>query len=65
MGIKSTHTLTRELAKEIIDKHLSNLNDDSLCNILEQFPQSYDRNYKIIYDWQKTTINSLEDFETL
>lgn len=65
MGIKSTCSLTRELAKQIIVRHLSNASDKAILGMLEQLPQSHYRNYEIRGDWQLTDINSLEDFETI
>lgn len=51
MGIKSTYTLNRSVAQEIIiekiNKNFSQLSDEQVANILECFPESKYRNYCI------------------
>lgn len=47
MGAKSTNYVNRYVALEIVRAKLEKCTDDVLCNILECFPESKDRNYLI------------------
>lgn len=59
MGIKSTHTIHRSVAKQIINGiNIDDLSDDVISNILEMLPQSEYRNYIILND---TDVLPLDD----
>ncbi len=48
MGIKSTHDITRETAMAVLMSKIPILTDEQLENILEEFEESYYRNYSIV-----------------
>lgn len=48
MGIKSTHEITRETAMSILLSKIPTLTDTQLENMLEEFEESYFRNYTIV-----------------
>lgn len=47
MGIKSTYDIERELAINIILNKINECSNEQLSNILEEFNESYFRNYKV------------------
>ena len=49
MGIKSTYDIGRETAIEVIINKIHSCTNDQLSNMLEEFEESYFRNYAI-YD---------------
>ncbi len=48
MGIKSTYDITRETAIRIIQSKIYNCTDEQIEMMLEQFDESYFRNYSIV-----------------
>lgn len=49
MGIKSTYNIDRKTAIAVIVSKINNCTNEQLANILEEFDESYFRNY-IVYD---------------
>lgn len=66
MGIKSTYTITREVTLQVIFSKLSSASNEELADILENFKESYYRNYQVVDDESELdedrTIESIEDF---
>lgn len=66
MGIKSTFTISRHVAEEIITKKImtdiSELSDQQLAGILEYFPESDYRNYCIREPFGDDKEHAIEDF---
>lgn len=48
MGVKNTHFITRETALAIMHSKLQEVPDESLADMLEDFPESHFRNYIIV-----------------
>lgn len=48
MSIKSTHEITRETAMQVILMKIPTLTDTQLASMLEEFEESYFRNYTIV-----------------
>lgn len=48
MSIKSTHYITRETALAVMFSKLQEVDNESLADMLEDFPESHFRNYRII-----------------
>ena len=48
MSIKSTHRVTRQFAKEVIERKLSNVDDNQLANILEEVIHNGFYNFMIV-----------------
>jgi hypothetical protein len=49
MSIKTTHHIDRQTALAVIVSKINNCSNDQLANILEEFDESYFRNY-LVYD---------------
>lgn len=49
MGIKSTYNIDRQTAIAVIVSKINNCTNEQLADILEEFDESYFRNY-IVYD---------------
>lgn len=49
MSIKTTHTINRQTSIEVIINKINECSNEQLSNILEEFDESYFRNY-IVYD---------------
>ena len=49
MGIKSTYDIERSTALAVILSKLHECSNEQLANMLEQFDESYFRNYNINY----------------
>ncbi len=49
MGIKSTHYITRQTAIAVIVSKINECSNQQLANMLEEFDESYFRNY-IVFD---------------
>lgn len=65
MSIKTTHSITREVAMSVISDKLHELTDEHLAEILLGFKESYFRNYAV-YDTlpedDDPCIRSVEEF---
>jgi len=71
MGIKGTHTISRETAIEVILTKVHESTNKQLAIMLEEFEESYFRNYAVVdempsveeADWEEGfMIRNLEDF---
>ena len=72
MSIKTTHLITREVAIQAILHKVMVASDSTLANMLEEFEESYFRNYRITdqneidendkLEWPMPTIRTLKDF---
>lgn len=49
MGIKSTYSIERKTAIAVIVSKINSCSNEQLANMLEEFEESYFRNY-IVYD---------------
>lgn len=49
MSIKTTHDIDRQTAIAVIVSKINNCSNDQLANMLEEFDESYFRNY-IVHD---------------
>ena len=49
MSIKTTYDINRETAIAVIVSKINNCSNDQLANMLEEFDESYFRNY-FVYD---------------
>lgn len=61
MSIKSTHLITRRTALEIMLSKLRDVDNDSLADMLEDFPESHFRNYQIV-SWSEIKKNDDEEY---
>lgn len=72
MGVRSTHLITRETAIMVMMSRLSKVTDYELAEMLESFPESHFRTYKIVdqsemdendkKEWPTKAIKSIENF---
>lgn len=60
MGIKNTFYITRATALSVLYNKLEEVSDDDLTDMLEDFPESHFRNYRIICE---EDLEELYDFE--
>ena len=71
MSIKSTHRVTRQFAMEVINRKLSNVDDNQLANILEEVIHNGFYNFIIVseYELAKEKLNGwglyLDDINNL
>lgn len=66
MGIKSTFDIDRQTAIAVIVSKINNCSNEQLENILEEFDESYFRNY-IVHDYlpdedEDRVIKTVSDF---
>lgn len=61
MGIKSTYYITRATALAVLYSKIQESSDDILADMLEDFPESYFKNYSIV---SEEYMKSLERTDT-
>jgi hypothetical protein len=65
MGVKSTFSIPRDIALQVIKRDIDTLSNNDLACILEMLPQSDYRNYSIDgKDVENRTIKTVYEFET-
>lgn len=66
MSIKTTHYIERQTAIAIIVSKINSCSDDQIANMLEEFDESYFRNYivcdSLADESHNFVINSVSDF---
>ena len=66
MGYKSSYDIERKTALQVIKSRLNELDNKSLAYILEEFKESYFRNYCVVDSFsdenEDTQIKSIEEF---
>lgn len=67
MGVKSTHTITRTLARQILSSKVFTMSDKELEDALESLEESTYRNYSVVNDhWHfegdELRIEDISDF---
>lgn len=62
MGIKGSFYITRTTALAVLYNKLEDVSDDDLADMLEDFPESHFRNYRII---SEEDLEELYDFESV
>jgi len=66
MGYKSSYDIERKTALQVIKSRLNELDNKSLAYILEEFKESYFRNYFVVDSFsdenEDTQIKSIEEF---
>jgi len=66
MGIKSTHQITREFAREVIMRKLYSLTDSQLADMAETAIGNIFQNYRIVDQIDKSQFEMyLDDIENL
>lgn len=60
MSVKSTHYITRGIALAVMFSKLQEIDDESLCDMLEDFPESHFRNYRIITEEDMVELDEFE-----
>lgn len=66
MGVKSTYTVRREIAQQVLLSNIFKLSNDQLAEALEALPQSTYRNYNVtdtVEEDDMRMIDTVEQFE--
>lgn len=61
MSIKSTHLITRRTALDILFDRLRDVDNETLADMLEDFPESHFRNYRVV-SWSEIKKNDESEF---
>lgn len=67
MGVRSTHTILRVVAQQVLTTRVFTMTDEQLADALEHLDESEFRNYDVVHSEERLreaafSISSLEEF---
>lgn len=65
MSIKTSHYITRATALAVMFSKLQEIDNESLADMLEDFPESHFRNYRIITEEDMKELDEFKAIRTI